>query len=274
MPIRAGLSFSEYLKIDAINHSTLKLFAKSAAHAQQEILHPSAPTPAQDLGQAIHTAILEPARFRKEYVLAPKVDRRTKEGKAAWAAFEDAHPNATVLKEEDHSTCKGISESAWSHGIISQLLSGTGGNELVLLWDDEETAAPCKARLDRITVYNGFTCILDFKSTVEASIWAFARACAKYGYHSQGAFYLDGCKALEAAPVERRFLNVAFEKEPPYACAVYELTSASIEQGRMDYRKWMGQLLEARKTDLWPGYPTEIQQLELPKWAFTSEEWV
>lgn len=269
--VHQGLSFAEYLAIDAVNHSTLRLFARSAAHAHREITHPSEPTEAQDLGQAIHTAILEPGRFRKEFVVAPKVDRRTKEGKAEWAQFEAEHQGCTILKYEHWETCAGMLDAAWAHPTASAILDGRGSNEVVVIWKDELTGIMCKARIDRLTTFAGATVIGDVKSTADAQEWAFARSAAKYGYHSQAAFYLDGLHTL--APMTRRFLTMAVEKPPPYCAAVYEYGATSIEQGRQDYRKYLGQLAESMETGLWPGYEVEIKEIEVPNWAIRPEEW-
>ena len=45
-------------------------------------------SPALMFGAALHKAVLEPDGFGDEYIVAPKFDRRTKDGKAAYAAFE------------------------------------------------------------------------------------------------------------------------------------------------------------------------------------------
>lgn len=267
--VHRGLGFSEYLAIDAINHSTLRLFSKSAAHARQEMLHPKEPTDAQDFGTMVHSAILEPDLFRETHVVAPKVDRRTREGKATWAAFEAENKGCTIVKAEDYEKITGILESVWQHPLALRLLTPKGLSEVVVVWKDN--AGLCKARIDKLTTYDGYTVILDIKTTVDASQWAFSRAVAKYGYHGQAAFYLDGCNAV--AHATRRFITLAIEKEPPFACALYEYGATTIEQGRHNYQKYMRELNEALTTGVWPGYPTPIQPLEVPEWAINMEDW-
>jgi hypothetical protein len=266
-----GVSFAEYLAIPAVNHSTLRLFGRSAAHAREAMVHPKPPTEAQDLGQAIHTAVLEPDRFDAEYVLAPKVDRRTREGKAAWAKFEVENEGKGLLTPAHHGTCLGIESAVWGHPIARLLLQNSGKSEVVALWHDPNTGMRCKARLDRLTVYEGFTAIVELKSTTDAREFAFARDAAKFQYHSAAAFYLDGLNAL--APMERRFFTIAAEKEAPYGCAVYEYGVTTMEQGRQDYRRFMEACKVAQENDLWPGYSTELQILEVPEWAIKAEDW-
>ena len=67
----------------AVGHSGLVRIMRSPAHYREYVAHPPEPTPAMQLGTAFHTALLEPDRFGQSFVVAPKFDRRTKDGKAA-----------------------------------------------------------------------------------------------------------------------------------------------------------------------------------------------
>jgi exodeoxyribonuclease VIII len=108
------------------------------------MIHPPQPTAAMDFGTALHCAVLEPIRFSKEYIAAPKVDRRTKEGKATWAAFEADNADKSVMDADDFLTVQRMRESAWAHPIAKQLLSGQGHNEVGAVWVNEETGITCK----------------------------------------------------------------------------------------------------------------------------------
>src|SRR5690349_7675909 len=87
-----GLGDDAYHDHPAVGSSHLKSIARSPAHYWSEWLDPSRPprtdTPAKWLGKAVHAAILEPERFKSDYVVGPRFDRRTKAGKEAAAAFE------------------------------------------------------------------------------------------------------------------------------------------------------------------------------------------
>ena len=77
----------EYNALDAVRRSALWEMRKSPAHYLYKVTHPEEPTPALLFGVAAHMAVLEPERFQAEYIVAPKIDRRTKEGKEAWTAL-------------------------------------------------------------------------------------------------------------------------------------------------------------------------------------------
>lgn len=267
--IHKGLSRSEYEKVQAVNQSVLKLFRKTPAHAREAMLHPPKPTEAMNFGNALHCAILELERFKREYVIPPQIDRRTKAGKEEWAAFEDAHRGKEIIAQEDYDTIQAMTASCNDDEVISQLLSGKGSNEVAVVWTDKETGTRCKALLDRVTSFAGYTVVLDVKSCCDASEFEFARAIVRLGYHEQAAFYLAGLAAL--ADSYRRFLFIAIEKTAPYGAAVYELDDESLKQGQIAYRKHLALYSECNRTGIWPSYQSGIIPIRIPAWAMETE---
>ena len=260
---------ADYARLEAVNYSLLKNFRRSPAHAREYMLHPQAPSVAMDFGTAFHTAILEPAKFASEYIAAPKCDRRTKVGKEAWTAFEEANRSKTVLDCEDMDTIKAMSEACLQNEVVREILSSPGKNEVALVWDDTFTGLRCKALIDRITRFAGWTVAVDFKTADDAQPWAFSNAAAKYAYAEQAAFYLSGLNALH--PVQRRWLWVAVEKERPYGVAVYEPDRDALAQGQAEFMKHLETYKQCTETGIWPCYPSGVQALKLPKWAFTED---
>jgi hypothetical protein len=254
-----GISRAAYEAIPAINVSTLLHFEKSAAHAREAIVHPRKPTEALEIGTAFHCAVLEPARFANDYAAAPKVDRRTKDGKATWAKFEEENPDRELLDADDFVMVSRMRDSVWAHPIAKQMLSGIGHNEVAVVFQDEETGLLCKGLMDRISVFDGWTWIIDPKSTIDASRRGFSREIKKHHYAAKAAFYADGCNVV--SPRHRRFAWIAVEKTPPYAVAVFEPDDEAISAGRSQYRRWLRDYEEAKRTNVWPGYPADVQGL-------------
>lgn len=258
-------SRAEYEAHEGVNYSTLKLYAWSPAHVRQEVLHPRKPTDAMESGAALHMAVLEPERFGDEYVPPIKVDRRTREGKAAWAEFELANQGKTYLPLEDWRSVVGMAASVHAHPVVKPILEAQGMNEVSCYWEDAETGAACKARIDRVSI-----AVLDLKRCSDARPGPFSGAVARLGYHVQAAFYLGGLDAC--APHPRRWLWVAVEPEPPYAVAVYEPTGQTLAQGSSEWETYLRQHLECLRTGRWPGYNPDPQPLNLPKWALRMPE--
>jgi exodeoxyribonuclease VIII len=248
------------------SQTNLKVFVnRSAAHARYQLLHPSDPTPAQEMGTATHTAMLEPKRFQRTYAAAPEgLDKRTKAGKASWAKLVAS--GRTILRAEEYDHIDGMSAAIWAHPVASELLSGEGANELSIVWDEHLKAGPvrCKARVDRLTYHEGWPTVVDLKKTRDASPRNFIWDIGRYGYHIQIAMYL---RALEAAtePMERRFIILAVEDEPPHGIVDYELDAQSLAEAQGQLFDCLEQWAECVASDEWPGYPPKIHGVTLPE---------
>ena len=301
------IPFAEYCSIDAVNKSSLDLFAISALH----YLHrdrTNKDTPAKRLGTAIHTAILEPDRFKEEYRAEPSPEdfpqalcsaddykrmcermdlpkTGTKEVlKARIQEVERVHDLEPVpffdeieaelakyklLKKDQLWTALSIAENVRT-SPIAQVIMGEGKAERTLIWVDEETGVLCKCRLDWLL--NDFSIALDIKSTQlgGASPHKFQKACAEYNYHRQAAWYLDGVKALSG--IDAQFIFGAYETESPYASAFYYASQRMIEQGRSENRYLLNKYVHCKKTNEWPGYSETIEPIDLPPWKSLDRE--
>ena len=270
--IYPGLSYREYDAIDAVRASLLKMFDRTPAHARYEMLHPKGDTAALRMGDALHAAILEPRRFEAEYACKPGCDRRTNAGKAASAQWDAAHPGTVALLEDEWAAVTAMRDAVLAHPTAAALVRGQGRNELVIVWEDAETGLMCKARVDRITDYHGFTVVPDLKTCRDASPKAFSKVIAEYGYHMQAAFYLNGLATV--APLKqgvRRFVFLCVENTPPHCVACYEPEDSVIEEGRRQYRAKLDAYARGKKEGIWPGYMNGLVPLDIPKWAYREE---
>lgn len=263
--IYEGMPFSEYREIEAVNNTLLwDIVSKTPLHARYEQLHPK-DTPSLVFGRALHAKVLEPDTFGNKYIVAPEVDRRTKAGKATWAAFVESAGGREVLTQEDAASIEAIAQ-AMQKQVIHKLVR-SGEAEVVLVWEDEETGLLCKARLDYL--HRAFDqIIIDLKSTEDASPEGFSRSMAKYGYHQQASFYSHGWEVL--ANLTPAFTFLAVEKNPPYAAAAYQIQAASLDAGEISWRKAIRTYAECLEKDQWPGYEDKILPIEIPQWALNA----
>lgn len=269
--IYRGMSFDDYAALEAINNSTLGHFAKSALHAQEYMLNPPPPSDAMELGTAFHTAILEPKRFKVEYAGAPVCDRRTKVGKDTWNSFTESNANKTVLPKDEMDSCMRMADAVHRNETASALIKANGANEVVVVWEDDETGVLCKSRTDGLRIVGEWSYLLDLKSTRDAGRRDFAKSIYNYGYHRQIAMYLDGLTAVTNDARHRRPVLIAVESSPPFAVAVYELEPESVEQGRVEYRDFLRQYANCVETGKWPGYAEGLQPINIPHWALKGE---
>jgi len=264
--IHAGISFADYLDVDGVNHTKLHAFRRTPAHAHWAMTHPEEDTDSLRVGDAVHVAVLEPERFEREYVKAPKFNKRTNAGKADAAQWVKDHPTQAALLPEEWDLAVALRDAVRANPIARQILSGVGHNELTAIWKDPTTSLICKGRIDRLTTYRDYSTVVDIKTARDAGRRAFAKAVYDYGYNSQAAYYLDGLNIL--SPRSRRFFHIVAEKEPPYCVALYELDPPAIEEGRRRYRRALDQFAECQMTGVWPGYPADVDALDIPKWSY------
>ena len=252
------MPFPEYLAIDAASKHGLELLLRSPAHYRWAQEQPSEASPAQALGTLAHTLILEPETASR--YLCEQVDRRTNAGKARWAEIQAE--GLTLVSPDQMEAAEGMRDAVMAHPL-ARVLFAAGEAEGTLLWDDEETGLACKARPDW---WNGdHDLIVDLKTASDGSFDGFSRAAGAYGYHLQAAHYMDGAIACGMKP--QAFLFVVVESAPPHAVAVYTMDDNTIHAGRVKIRRALNLLAECRRTNTWPGYPVEIQTLEIKPWS-------
>jgi len=269
--LHRGISADDYFAWDAVNASLLKPFTKSAAHVRQAMIEPRVETDAQALGQATHTAILEPSDYEARFITAPFENRRRlKRDEAEWQAFDEAARGKTVLRPSEDAMVTALSVSARDHHrhpLAASLLATPGLTEASALWIDPATELRCKGRMDKIVPRGKRTLVVDVKTTVDASPRAFSRDIAKFGYHIQAAYYIDGLYRLH--PALRSFVFIVIEKSPPYCVAVYEIDDATLTLGRNLYQQYLSRFKACLDADNWPGYPNA--RLSVPSWAFYED---
>lgn len=226
----------------------------------------SATTAAKDMGHACHVAILEPESFEAQIMRGP-ADRRGNNWKDAQA--EANNTKRTLLTLSDYDTVLAIRDACHANARIYSILT-TGKREIEHsgYWIDEATGQLCRCRPDLYRADLGV--IVDLKSTASAHPDAFARSVINYGYHAQEAHYSDGYRAL-GRQVEG-FLFLAWEKKSPLAFALYELPPSIVDEGRAIIRKALTTYDECARSDRWPAYGEEVQELSFKRWSYTLTE--
>ena len=261
-----NVPFSEYEKWDAVNNSLLwTLITKSPLHAKTYLDKPPERTEAFKTGRALHTLLLEPRKFHKFYAITPICDRRTKEGKAIYAAFEKVCKDKEILSQSAWQQIDEMADAIKNQTLYN--LIQTGDAEVCIKWRDEKTDLLCKARLDYL--HQSRAIIIDVKSTTNAAKDAFERSLYNYGYYQQAAFYCDGYKHITGDMPAFTFLPI--EKEEPYAVAAYEADDKLIAAGRQSYRKALDEFARCKKKNKWPGYEKQVSMISLPQWALNKE---
>ncbi len=252
------MDIAAYHAHPALGSSRLRELLRSPAHFKANLRRE---TEALALGSLVHTLVLEPHAFPERYVVTPKIDGRTKEGKAAKAALAD-DPRIAV-DGETMAEASACATSIMGHIVYKQIRDAQV--EHTVFWTDKETGIECKARFDVLGPL-----LVDLKTTRDASPKGFQRAIATYGYHIQAAHYMAGAIANGMEP--RGFLFACVETSPPYLPAGYLMGNPTLEQGERERREALTTYAQCLRDDRWPGYNDDrIEVIDLPNWAQRSE---
>ena len=72
------------------------------------------------MSSAVHTAVLEPSTLLEHYCVAPKCDKRTKEGKQAWSDQEAT--GKIILTSDDFQMIDTMSQTVHTNEMAAKLL--------------------------------------------------------------------------------------------------------------------------------------------------------
>ena len=262
----------EYRQSEGISKSALFRMTESPEKFKWALDNPEPPTPALVFGQFVHKLILEPETVDDEFIVAPTVDKRTKEGKAMWVEFMGLVKEGQQII--DSGTCAvglEMRRVAQDSPYVKRLLKGE--HELPMFWTDELTGEKCKARLDCLTEIDDKLVIVDYKTTADASTDAFMRSAVKYGYDLQAAMYCEAVKKnLGKDPT---FVFIAQEKDPPYSVNIMQADEVFVRRGADLFRELIGIYHDCKKTGNWYGYLgpyNMINNLALPAWLAKEVE--
>lgn len=247
------LSAAEYHadKTRISKHGLDLIHRAPALYDHERLSPPREQTPAMRMGELVHWAVLEPHLYRAEVGILPEgLDRRTKDGKAAYAELSAMHRHLVTTSEA--ADILGMAEAA--RAVAGPLLTGAVVEESIH-W--ERAGVACRSRIDG---RNGGV-VFDLKTTTDAT--AFEREAFRYRYHVQAAFYLDALRAC--GETAERFAFVVVEKAAPYLSTVYWADDDVIDAGRTEYLRDLAVYRDCLETDYWPGLASE-QHLTLPSW--------
>ena len=275
------ISFPEYCSWPAVNHSTLRHMDISPAHCRQYMLHGNQQTRSLRLGQAAHTAVLEPKKFEDDYFVIPFVeDARADKDHPHWKGKEYSpcyvgewpHKSSNQWKEhvgiverdnagkillpdDEYDEAMNIRRAVQEHVTARQIIDEPGLPEVCIVWKDEETGLMCKARIDKLVPSR----VIEIKSSDDARDFKFARAIERYSYHTQAAWYLLGLNALDIAgkreEVERQHIFIVIENKPPHAVMCYQLDHESLTTGHFQNRNRLAEYSKCLAEDYWPAFP-------------------
>jgi exodeoxyribonuclease VIII len=269
---------TDYYANKALSHSKLSCLAQNPMEFKMRYVDdpPTLPPKESDafaMGHAVHCLALEPESFSDRFFVLPKIDRRTKEGKAAYAEIQEASKSKTLLDGDDYADAIACVQALNNHPKFATIMAQPKRVEVPFEFD--LFGHKFKAKPDCIV--DSMRLIVDIKTTDDASPHRWQWSAVDYGYHRQAWIYQ---KAIEAAcGAEYRFIFAVVEKPKPSTrgipptVALYELDSDTMRMGCEDTFALVREYERRTETNDWQQpYSSGIVPLRLPKRRVYSEE--
>lgn len=278
--------------MDYCSPSTLKMVKQSPLHYRDGERETSA---ALEFGKAYHALVLEPERFERMYfvpdehayiakVMAdaldnyedlPKKPKSTKMYKRLVAEAQAAH-GGTPITSADYKVMVDMKHVLMSHPKAKELLSDGLAERMHYCKVEAENGETYGVRFTPDNLKKKQYLNVDLKTAEDASVEAFSRSAAQYGYHIAAALTVDMLEAIYSFGLPYEFIFIVQEKKPPYAFNIFKASEEFIAQGRHEYQALMMLWGDAVKSGEFKGYQVWVQdkddivELDLPAYAIKN----
>ena len=268
---------SDYYANKALSHSKLSCLAQNPMEFKMRYVDdpPSLPPKESDafaMGHDVHCLALEPEKMDERFVVTPKIDRRTKEGKLQAIIFERDNEGKIVLTLEEYQDAIACVQALNNHAEFATIMAQPRRVEVPFEFD--LFGHKFKAKPDAII--DSMKLIVDIKTTDDASPDRWKWSAVDYGYHRQAWIYRGAIELSHAnkEPVTEsyRFIFAVVEKPKPSTrgipptVALYELDSDTMRMGCEDTFALVREYETRLETNNWQQpYSSGIVPLRLPK---------
>lgn len=218
-----------------VRFSRLKAMSKSPAHYLGQFTEEREDNAALRLGRLVHALVLGGK------IVEWPVERRGN----AWKEFALVNEGAEIATSSELTKARRVADSVLRHDDAMSVLQGQ--RELEIAWMLDGRA--CGARLDVL----GPDYVTELKTTTSAEPGWFTRNGARMGYHAQLSWYMAGARMAFNRPIERAH-SVAVEVKHPFVVTVFDVPTATLDEGTRIWRSWFEQLMVCERSDAWPGY--------------------
>ena len=265
----------DYQRSSAVSQSQLKLLKESPRKYQATYVTQTLsvePTDAMEFGSLVHSMTLQPHLVLDQYVSIPDealTSNGQRRGKA-WEAFVEANPGKTLIRSGDFRRANIIAERVWDHPFYKLVYEWQRNVEMPIRWTDEETGVECKGIPD-IVCSNEW--VIDIKTTndltgfVQGKERLTSSKIADFGYHLQGAFYLEGASRYYEE-TKSRFALIVVETKEPYRVYAMEIDEPSLFAGKLEMHRLLEEYKRRTANDDWSEEgERSLLQVSVPSWA-------
>lgn len=265
--IHADIPEAEYHSLPGLSSTGVKKMLDSPAVFHQYEREGEAPREVFDVGSAAHAKILGVGSGVIAYPpehLTPSGNVSTKAAATEWAAAQ-REAGLIPVTPDQIDRVNAMSDAVAAHPDAHQLLTG-GDPEVSLIWDDPDTGARCRGRIDYV---RGEGLLVDLKTAESPRPDTWKNTAARLGYAEQRIHYGNGWEALTG--VWPRFLQVVVDKKPPHLVFVAQFDDVFEAKAAERVRWAVDTYARATEANEWPGLPTGIHRIAAPGWYLAGD---
>jgi hypothetical protein len=248
-----------------LNASSMKELLKSPAHFEYYMNNQKEETESMKLGTAIHTLLLEPDEFKKDYTCLfkkrlphPDKDMRNKENKEYRASFIEDNPGKIIFTEDNWNKINTMVTNARKLPLVNKLLEpGSFEAEASYYFKLPEWNWKGKIRVDyRSKVLPIF---MDVKTSKDTSVNGFRKEHGNYDYALQIAYYYTYLSQFEEIDPNSIYI-LAIGNTVPNLSALFHIPSEELEYGLSLMNVALNRLKIAEELNYFPG--VEVQNFD------------
>jgi hypothetical protein len=243
-----GMSVAEYEAAEGLRKHRLDDFAIAPQYFKWKETQKFTPSRSMQLGTLVHSLALE---GREDFAIAPDVDKRTKDGKAAWLEFEKEIGGLLPITKDEAEIVYGS-----SHKVKSMLERECGRlgdygmqSEASLFWN--RLGIECKGRVDLLCTVKGEPAIVDVKTT--ADIMRFDYSVRSFRYDMQDAWYRYGAKEVFGTGFKFYFLVV--DMRQPFLTQFVALSDQMVSDANDRIDSELERYKACVEANTWPELP-------------------
>lgn len=253
----------ESLKKRPLSYSAMKEFQKSPQHFFAYITKERKPaTPAMIQGSIFDVMLLTPDRFDDMYHVMPKIDKRTKVGKAEYANQLEICGDKFPITPEQFDTSINMLKSITKNEGAMDYINRFKFNQTKIEWKDHETGLNCIGYYDgESDIEDQDYFISDIKTAQDASEDKFIRDAHNYGYHLQTGAYTSAAKQRFFKFPD--FIHIVIESSAPYAVNIFRASSNYLEQSQNEWHETLKAFKYCLENNLWH-MSYEFHRLSVP----------
>jgi hypothetical protein len=259
------ISNAEYHASEGISRSMLMEFKRSPYHYWYKYISGLAEkeeaTPAMNLGNAVHTLVLEETKFDDEFYIINQATRPRRNTPPHEKMMANAQGKIILTRDEYLQAAQmalAVKDNYDASSLLQDCLV-----EQSIYFTHELTGWQVKARPDAMIGH----VVIDLKTTADASMRAFKGSAVRYGYFLQAAMVGEALKSINQHM--EHFVFIPVEKVKPYCVAIYIADDESIAHGLSQFDELMIGLAKCLESGVWPGYG--LRGLSLPKYAMFDD---